>query len=104
MRQCLNEMMRISRLGRRDDGFLGRAAMSGGNVFADRTVEEEDILADERNLRAQRIERHLANVLAVDADGAMLGIPEAQDEIHDGRLAAAGKSDKRGRLARLDIE
>ena len=46
----LDEMMRIRRLGRREDGFFRCTAVPGGNVFANRAIEKEDVLADERNL------------------------------------------------------
>ena len=47
---------------------------------------------------------HVANIDAIDADGALLHIIETQQQRDDRGLARAGVADDRDRLARLDGE
>jgi hypothetical protein len=44
------------------------------------------------------------NVLSVDDDAAGVDLIEAQDQVEDRRLAAAGRADQRGHLAGLGDE
>ena len=47
-----------------------------------------------RDLRAQALLRGLRDVLAVDQDGAVLEVEEAQQQVDEGRLAGAGAADQ----------
>ena len=77
-------------LGRALDLFLGRFRAAVGDVVADGADEQEDVLLDDADVPAQRIERHVADVHAVDRDAPARDVVEARDEVHDGGLAAAG--------------
>src|SRR6187200_1129312 len=46
----------------------------------------------------------MRDVLAVEPDGALGRLDEAQQQLADGRLAAAGLADQAQRLARIDRE
>ncbi len=48
--------------------------------------------------------RELADVLAVHEDTAAVEFVEPHDEVHEGRLAGAGRPDDRDRLTRFDPE
>ena len=54
--------------------------------------------------RAQRAERHVADVVAVDLDGPTADVVEPGEQPGDGRLARAGLTDDRDGLAGLDLE
>ena len=54
--------------------------------------------------RAQRLERHLAHVVAVDQHLAAGHVVEARDQVDDAALAAAGGAEDGHRLARLGLE
>ena len=51
-----------------DDIPRARAEAAEGDVSLDRIVEERDVLADDRHVVAQRGERHVSDILAVDED------------------------------------
>ena len=63
--------MRRRRLGGGDDVAFAGAEAPEGDVGADRVVEQRDVLADDRDRVAQRGERHVPHVLAVDDDRAL---------------------------------
>src|SRR6516162_5820518 len=65
------------------------------DIFADRGPKKEYILADICNLSAQRAARNGRNILTVDENRPPLGLMEPQDQIEHGRLAPAGRADKR---------
>ena len=75
-----------------------------GDVVANRADEEEDVLLHDADGRAQRRERDVADVVAVDRDAAVGDVVEARDQVHDGRLAAAGRSEQRDDLAGLRVD
>ena len=85
------------------DGVLDlRVRLAVGDVLPDRAAEQQRVLQHEAHLIAQRLQRELADVGAVDLDLPRLGIVEARDQAGDGRLAGAGRPDDRRHLARLD--
>src|SRR6202022_3152965 len=73
-------------------------------VVADGGMEEEGVLEDHADLAAQRLERQVANIVAVKPDGAELRIVETRQQVGDRGLARPGRADERGKLARLDLE
>ena len=75
-----------------------------GDVGADGVVEEEGELRDDGDLRAQRAQRVVADVDAVDRDPPLGHVVEARDQIGEGALAAAAHADERDDLAGLDRE
>ena len=83
-----------------DIGVAG-AGPAEADVLADRVVEENGVLADQRHVVAQAGELDLGDVLSVDEDAAGIDVEEALDERDHRALAAAGGADERGRLAAL---
>ena len=71
-------------------------------VVPDRAGEEERLLGHDADLAAQRVQRHVADVDAVDEHAAALGVVEAVDELGHRRLARPGRPDERDALARGD--
>ena len=57
-----------------------------------------------RELAAQRADRHLAHVVAVDGDAPALGIEEPRDQAGQRGLARSGVSHQRHALARPDVQ
>ena len=55
-------------LARGDDLVVGRARLAEGDVVANGAVEQEHVLADIGDLPAQRVARHMRDILAVDQD------------------------------------
>src|SRR5262245_21410390 len=104
LRQVLNELMRVRHLGRFDDLRQGIARIAAADVVRHRVVEDEVVLKHDGDLHAQRVERHPAQVLAVDADLAGIGIEEARDEIDKGVFLHVLRADESDALARLDAE
>src|ERR1700732_237493 len=67
-------------------------------------MEEERVLEDHPDLAAQRFERQIADIMAVQPNGAELRIVEAGQQGRDCGLAPPGGADQRGQLARFDLE
>jgi hypothetical protein len=93
-------VMRIGALGRGDDVFLGRVRLAVSDVVAHRPVQQRGVLRDDADLRAQRILRHVGDVLTVDQDPPAFQVVEAQQHVHQRRLARARAADKADLLAR----
>ena len=74
----------------------GGAWPAVGDVLADRTGEEVDLLRDDGDRGAQGGEAQVADVLAVDADRALLHVVEARDAASaDRALPRAGAAHQR---------
>ncbi len=58
-------------------------------------MEEHDILADHSDVAAHGAAIDLAQIVAVDGDGALLGIIEAEHQAGDGALARTRRTDQR---------
>ena len=65
-----NEVVRVGRPRRRLDLGQGGARCAVGDVGGDGVVEQHRLLRHHANLRPQRRQAHLANVVAVDQNGA----------------------------------
>src|SRR6185312_6998227 len=61
-----------------------------GDVVADRPGEEEGLLRHVAELVAVGGQVEVAEIGAVDADGATVGVVEAGQQLHQGRLARPG--------------
>ena len=70
LRHRHDEVVRVGELGRAHGRFGIRIRAAVGNVLPDRRAEEQCVLQDEADLIAQRLERVLADVHAVDAHRA----------------------------------
>ena len=99
-----DELVRRGSARGRHDLFRARAEAPERNVRSDRVVEQGHLLADDRDGAAQRGERDLAQVLAVDEDAAGRDVEEPRHEVDDGRLARSRAADERHRLAARDLE
>jgi hypothetical protein len=89
--------------GRLDVGLAG-VRPAHADVVLDRAVEEEGVLADDRDHRADLVERELPQVLPAQPHRAGLRVVEAQQQPHDRRLAAARRADDADPLAGLGAE
>ena len=67
-------------------------------------AEQVHVLQHEAEERAQLVERHLADVDAVDQDPAAGDVVEAQQQVDDRGLARARRADDAHPLARLHLE
>ena len=79
---------------------LRRARPAVGDVGGDRAMQERRVLRDHADRGAQALLRHVADVLAVDADAALLDLVEAQQQVDERRLARARAADQADALAR----
>ena len=70
------------------------------DVGGDRAMQERRVLRDHADRGAQALLRHVADVLAVDADAALLELVEAQEQVDERGLARARASDEADALAR----
>ena len=84
--------------------LVGRVRHAEGDVLAHGRREQERVLRDDADLAAQRGERHVAHVGAVDRDAPCRHVVEARDERRERRLARAGVADQRDRPAGLELE
>ena len=99
----------VHELGLRDeqrvvDLVVGGVGVAEGDVLAHAGREQRRLLEADRDLRAQRPQRDVAHVDAVDGDAAVGDVVEARHQHGERRLARAGEPDQRERLARLDLE
>ncbi len=95
LRQPLDELVRLREP--RDALDLGVAHLRAAerDVLAHGRREEERILRDDADLAAQRGERDVAHVDAVDEHAARVDVVEARHERGERRLARAGVADER---------
>ena len=87
-----------------DDLGAVRFRPAVGDVLPDRRVEQQRVLQHETDLLAQRSNREVPDVRAVDRDGPGHRIVEARDQVDDGGLASACRADKGRDLSGLDLE
>ena len=92
--------MRVGLARRFLDLRLGRARFSVGDVLPDGSTEEKHLLGNHRHLRAQRRQRIVARVPAVDQQPARRRIVEAKQQGNERGLAGAARSDQRDALSR----
>ena len=76
---------------------VGHVALQGGG-------EHIAVLLDYPDRVAQRIQGHVADILAVNGDAPAGDVVEARHQVGDGRLAGARRTDDAERLARADGE
>src|SRR3970040_338032 len=76
----------------RGGGDLRRRGLrpAEGDVVADGAGEEGRILQHDADLRAQRLERDRAQVVAIDGNAPLARVVEARQQVDDGCLARAG--------------
>src|SRR4030095_5512755 len=72
------------------DLFGRRARFPVGDIEADRVLEQEGLLAHDPDEGAERVPGHLAHVVPIDRDPTRRHVVEAQQELHESRLAGTG--------------
>ena len=83
---------------------VGGVRPAVGDVLADGAAEQGGLLQDDADLPAQRLQRHVADVDAVDGDAAGGGVVEARDQVDDRALARSGGADDGQGLGRPGAE
>ena len=86
------------------DLLIGRVGVAERDVLAHARREERRLFEADRDLAAQRPQRRVADVDAVDRHPAVRDVVEARHEHRQRRLARAREPDERDRLTRLDLE
>ena len=102
--QRLDERVRPRRAGGGDDLCVTGVGPRVGDVVAYRLREQEALLERDPDMAAQRGQRHVDDVVAVDPDRAGLRVVEAGEQHQRRRLAAAAGTDERDPLAGGDLE
>ncbi len=102
--QAFDEVPGIRTPCRLHDLGIRRVRFAIGDVVANGAVQQGGVLRHHADLRAQAVLRHGGDVLAVDRDPAGLQIVEAQEHVHQRRLAGAGPADEADLLAGGDVE
>ena len=80
---------------------VGRRRVHEQQVLANRAGEELRVLGDEADPLAQRVEVDVVAGDAVVEDPPGLRLIQADEQLHQRRLAGAGRPDERDRLAAL---
>ena len=104
MRQPLDEVVGVGRLGGFDDLFHRRLQAPVVDVVGDCSGEQDRLLRHHADLPAERLETQRAHVMAVEEDAPALWIVEARNEIHQRGLARAGRSHDGDDLPRFHVE
>ena len=94
----------LGRLERGPDGPVVGVGAGVEQVGADGVVEHVGVLGDVADHVLQRLQRHLAHVVAADADGARADVVEPRDQVGDRGLARARRTHQRDHLAGLGGE
>ena len=80
--------------------LVGRLGLREADVVGDRAGEQERVLEHDAELAAVGAQLERAQVVAVDADRALVRVVEAADELRGRRLAAARLADEREAVPR----
>ena len=70
-----------------------------GDVVEDRVVEQHRVLRHDADRAPQAVLGHVAEILAVDLDRAVIDVVEAEQQPRDRRFAGAARADDRDRAA-----
>ena len=97
--QVHDEVVDVRRPRRRLDLRLRRVHFGVRQVRADGVVEEIVLLRHHADGGRKRIERHVTQVMSVNANDPLGGIIQARDEIGHGRFTSAGGTDERDQLS-----
>ena len=103
-REALGELIDAGGAAGKEKLLFGGVGAGEEDVLADGAVEEERVLQDDAELRAEGVEVDVRKVDTVDEDAAAGGRVEGAEEADDGGLAGAGGADERGDGAGLCVE
>ena len=81
-----------------------RVRLADAQILLDRSRKQHRLLEHDADIAAQRDERHVADVDAVDQHAAAVGIEDAMQQAERRRFARSGRADERDRLARRHVE
>ena len=95
--------MRAISAARRISFFAGVVGAKG-DVFPDGRAEKKSFLRDEADVAAKVFQRELADRPSVDQHHARLGVVNARNEAHQGRLAATRGADNRQAAACRNLQ
>ncbi len=87
-----------------EDFVVGGIQLAHADVVADGAIEEENVLPDEADLRAEAGDGGFAEVDAIEKNGAFRRIVEAEDELKKSGFATAAGAYDDDELAMLDFE
>ena len=87
-----------------DDFLIGGVRLADVDVVPDSAVFQPCLLEDHAVVAAEGMAGHVADVGAVHADGALIDIIEAHQEVDKGGLAAAGRTDDGDLLTGLCVQ
>ena len=104
VRHFADKLMRAHGLCGGDDLLIRGIQAAVADVIHDGAGENEAVLQHNAHLRAQRVQRHLGDVVPIDEHPAGIDVIKARDEVDDRRFAGACGADERDGLARLYIE
>ena len=82
-----------------EDFAVSGIELSHAHVVADGAIEEEHVLADETDLRAEAGDRDVAQVDAIEEDDALGWIIETQNQLQESGFAATASSHDDDKLA-----
>src|SRR5438445_1082345 len=102
--QLGNELVGLGGAGATLDLFAGRGGFAVGDVFRHAGAEEEGFLENDADGATELIELKLAGIDAIDQHPPAARIVKARDQIHERRLAGAGRTDDGGGLAWMRLE
>ncbi len=104
LRQPRDVVVQPRHLARLGDALALGPGIAVGDVVLDRGGKEEGVLLDQADGAAQRRHRDVTHILAVDRDQATADVVVARDQMRDGRLAAARRTNDPERPAGLHLE
>src|SRR5439155_6795048 len=99
-----DELVCADRLRGADDLLRARARLAEGDVLGHGAGEEKAFLRHDPELVAQRLLRHVVEVVAIDREPAARRLVEAREELRERRLAGACMADERGSRSGLVVE
>ena len=88
LRKRFDKDINIGAAGRFGDLFCRGARLAVGDVLADRSIKQVHILLHQADGTAQTMLRHVAHILAVDANGAGGSVVKARQQRTSRRFAA----------------
>ena len=99
-----DELVCLGRLRCGDDFVLSGVRAAVADVLPDRATEEDGLLKHNADLPAQRVEAHIAHIMAIQHHLSLTHVVEAGDQIDDGALARARRPEQRHGLPWLGDE
>ena len=103
-RQADDVIVKLGRFGGAGDAVAIGPGIAIGDIPFDRGGEHEGVLLDDADGAAQRLQGDVPDILPVDGDAPAGDVVEAGNQMGDGRLAAARRTDDADRTAGTHLE